>query len=121
MFTEVVVFRVVTPYSDMVGYQRLRGPCCLHVQGEDVDSTVSQLKDHDLNLYRHENPKSRNIYAPLVIVTAIASNLYVTNGQTAWNRVLDKLIVAQLVKFLVFNGTRRFITVYIRARHWFLS
>jgi hypothetical protein len=29
-----VVFWVVTPYSDVVGYQYFRGPCCLHLQGE---------------------------------------------------------------------------------------
>jgi hypothetical protein len=37
-FTEVViqveVVWVVTPFS-VVGYQRFRGPCCLHLQGEE--------------------------------------------------------------------------------------
>jgi hypothetical protein len=33
-----------------------------------------------------------------------------------------KLIVIQLIKkFLTFYGTRRFITEFARARHWFLS
>jgi hypothetical protein len=36
--------------------------------------------------------------------------------------ILDKLIVTQLVnRFLVFYGTRRVITVFIRARQWSLS
>jgi len=38
------------------------------------------------------------------------------------DRVLEKLIVTQLVKrFPAFYGTRRFITVFARARHWPLS
>jgi hypothetical protein len=47
-----------------------------------------------------------------------------TNSLTAWSRILEKFIVvyAQLVKkFPVFYGTRRFITVFTRARHWPLS
>jgi hypothetical protein len=41
--------------------------------------------------------------------------------QALWSRLLEKLIVTQLVKkFLVFYGTRRFITVFTRARHWSL-
>jgi len=36
--------------------------------------------------------------------------------------VLEKLIVAQLVKnFPAFCGTRRFVTVFTRTRHWSLS
>jgi len=31
---QVKVFWVVTPCSVVVGYQCLRGPCCLHLQGE---------------------------------------------------------------------------------------
>jgi hypothetical protein len=31
---QVVVFWVVTPCIVVVGYQRFRGPCCLHLQGE---------------------------------------------------------------------------------------
>jgi len=27
----VVVFQVVKLHSDMVGYEHLRGPCCLHL------------------------------------------------------------------------------------------
>jgi len=40
----------------------------------------------------------------------------------SWSRVfLEKLIVTQLVKKLpAFNGTRRFITLFATASHWFL-
>jgi len=39
-----------------------------------------------------------------------------------WSRVLEKLIVAQLVKkFSIYYGTRRFITVFTRARQLSLS
>jgi len=31
---QVEVFWVVTPCSEVVGYQRFRGPCCIHLQGE---------------------------------------------------------------------------------------
>jgi len=31
----VMVFWVVMLYSDVVGYQCFRGPCCLHLQSED--------------------------------------------------------------------------------------
>jgi len=30
MRTQVLVFWVVTTYSDVTGYQRFEGPCCLH-------------------------------------------------------------------------------------------
>jgi hypothetical protein len=35
--------------------------------------------------------------------------------------LLEKLTVTQLLKFRTFYGTRRFITVFTRARHWSLS
>jgi hypothetical protein len=35
-----------------------------------------------------------------------------------WSRVLEKLVVTQLVrKFPAFSGTRRFITVFTEAHH----
>jgi hypothetical protein len=41
---------------------------------------------------------------------------------TPWNRVLEKLIVTQLVtKPPAFYGTRRFIIVFTKARYWSLS
>jgi hypothetical protein len=33
-YLQVVVFWVMTPCSDVVGYHRFGGPCCLHLQGE---------------------------------------------------------------------------------------
>jgi len=33
MKTHVTVFWVVTPRSDVVGYQNVGGSCCLHLQG----------------------------------------------------------------------------------------
>jgi hypothetical protein len=46
-----------------------------------------------------------------------------TDGLTPYNTVLlEKLTVAQLVKKVpAFHGTRRFITVFTRARHLFIS
>jgi hypothetical protein len=32
--TEITVFCVVTPCSDVVRYRRFGGPCCFHLQGE---------------------------------------------------------------------------------------
>jgi hypothetical protein len=45
------------------------------------------------------------------------------NWLTPWSRILlQKLIVTQLVKkFPALYGTRRYITVFTRALHWFLS
>jgi hypothetical protein len=39
MKIQVVVFWVLMPHSNMVGYQHFRGPCCLQLQGEvDIDT-----------------------------------------------------------------------------------
>jgi hypothetical protein len=45
------------------------------------------------------------------------------NWLTPWSRaLLEKPSVEQLLKNLpTFYGTRRFISVYTRALHWFLS
>jgi hypothetical protein len=37
---QVSVFWVMTPYSDVLGYHRFRGPCCLHLQGEDLSLSL---------------------------------------------------------------------------------
>jgi hypothetical protein len=38
---QVAVFWVVTPCNAVVvGYHRFRGPCCLHLQGEDSSRSV---------------------------------------------------------------------------------
>jgi len=56
-------------------------------------------------------------------LTSRFSNMNVTNRSTTRIQVLlEKLTVTQLVKkFSAFYGTRRFITVFTRARHWSLS
>jgi hypothetical protein len=36
MKIEIVVFWVVTPRNDVVRYQCIGGPCCLHLQGETL-------------------------------------------------------------------------------------
>jgi hypothetical protein len=35
-YSQVAVFSVVTKFSDVVGYQRFEGPCCLRLQGDAV-------------------------------------------------------------------------------------
>jgi hypothetical protein len=61
---QVEVVWVVTPCKVVVGYQRFRGPCCLHLQGEvntHEISTCSRLCFTDRNVtstYTH-NPSSR--------------------------------------------------------------
>jgi len=41
---QVEVFWVVTQCSVMVGYQPFRGPCCLHLQPEDLDLKLFNSK-----------------------------------------------------------------------------
>jgi hypothetical protein len=41
MQSQVEVCWVVTLCSVVVGYQRFGGPCCLHLQGEDIDLKYS--------------------------------------------------------------------------------
>jgi hypothetical protein len=47
--------------------------------------------------------------------------LRLTYQLTPWSRVVEKLIVAQLVELPAIYGTRRFITLFTRARHWSVS
>jgi len=69
-----VVFWVLTPCSDVVGYQYFRKARCLHLQGEvnmeEERSSETSVYYHnttgrhnpeelDLNLHRRENLKSR--------------------------------------------------------------
>jgi len=57
--------------------------------------------------------------APTSWVRQIFAQRLTTHSSRA---LLEKLIVTQLVKKSpAFYGSRRFITVFIRDRHWFLS
>jgi hypothetical protein len=47
---QVEVFWVLTPCVVMVGYQRFRGPCCLHLQGQEI------LASYHNTTWRH-NPE----------------------------------------------------------------
>jgi hypothetical protein len=40
--TKVAVFWVVAPYSLVEVYQRFRGPCCLHYQGDRLHGATTQ-------------------------------------------------------------------------------
>jgi hypothetical protein len=42
MSIQVVVFWDVIPYSDAIGYQCFRGPCCIYLHPKDVASKVFQ-------------------------------------------------------------------------------
>jgi hypothetical protein len=57
------------------------------------------------------------------VTNAVRAKNKTTNLLTPWSRVLpEKLTVPQLLKkFPAFYATRRFITVYTRARHLSLS
>jgi hypothetical protein len=55
----VKVFWVMTPCSDVVGYQHFRGPCCLHLNSlhpDDEDSKVLQ----NVGILQH-NPEDLNL------------------------------------------------------------
>jgi hypothetical protein len=58
-----------------------------------------------------------------LILSYIRRNTTSAASTTPWSIVLlETLIVTQLVKkFSAFYGTRKFITVFTRARHWSLS
>jgi len=70
-----VVFWVVKPYSDMVGYQCFRGLCYFHFQGEllSYPSTTwcHNPEDNDMNLC-HENLKSSINLSVLKILKSLA-------------------------------------------------
>jgi len=62
----------------------------------------------------------------IIIVSNVYNYIFLLNYNeielTPWSRLLEKLIVAQLVKkFLAFYGIWRFITVFTRGCHWTLS
>jgi len=58
---------------------------------------------------------------PMYLNFETCSNWFITYLYNTRSRVIEKLIVAQLVKkFSVFYETRRFITVFLRTCHWSL-
>jgi hypothetical protein len=66
---QVEVFSVVTPCSVVVGYQRFRGPYCLHLQGgvkmeaawtSETLISYHNLKEINLNFHRRESLKFRD-------------------------------------------------------------
>jgi len=61
---QVEVFRVVTPCGVLVGYQRFRGPCCLHLRGEVASSQSHFTTDcQSANQFvLASNPRSRESY-----------------------------------------------------------
>jgi hypothetical protein len=54
---EIAVFWVVAPGSLVEVYQRFRGPCCLHHQG-DRPTRCYNPEDSNLHTHRRENLKS---------------------------------------------------------------
>jgi hypothetical protein len=54
----MAVFWVVAPCSLVEVYQRFRGPCCLHHQGDRPDGRQYNPEDSHLRTHRRENLKS---------------------------------------------------------------
>jgi len=54
-FGVFMVFWVVIPCSDVAGYQPFRGPCYLHLQGED-EGTLQKLVSYHI-ITGHQNPE----------------------------------------------------------------
>jgi hypothetical protein len=42
---QVELLWIVTPRSDVVGYQRFGGPCCLHLHLEELDLKALIISD----------------------------------------------------------------------------
>jgi hypothetical protein len=74
--------------------------------------TLTILGEEYIVLKRHDSL----IYSNFLFLTAEVLLIL----RNPWNRILlDKITVVRLVKkFHIFNGTQRFIAVFIRARHW---
>jgi len=61
MSIEVVVFWVMTSFSDAIGYQLFGGPCCLH----DEDSIVNHILISHIPTQRH-NPEDHDLISQCV-------------------------------------------------------
>jgi hypothetical protein len=71
-------------------------------------------------LYKITFRRKRVIIKNVVFLNVTTFSLVYTNSWS-WD-LLEKPIVAQLLKnFPAFYGTRRFVTVFTRALHWFIS
>jgi hypothetical protein len=79
------------------------------------------LNMHFMDHYYCSSPVSVSIVLTLISTGEKSWNVTL-NKVTPRSRVLfEKLMTTQLAKKLFFNGTRRFITVFITARPWKLS
>jgi hypothetical protein len=58
MFLKIAVFWVVAPCSLVEVYQRFRGPCRHHPQGERQPTRSYNPEDSNLHTHRRENLKS---------------------------------------------------------------
>jgi hypothetical protein len=89
---KMAVFWVVAPCSLVEVYQRFRGPCCLHHQGDDspliaLMMEVARTSENLVNFYR--TTRRYNPEDSLFVLTDVRTS----------------------------NPTRRFITVFTRPRH----
>jgi len=73
MKIQFVVFWVVTPCNDVVGYQRFGGSCCLHLHPKAGSSMVLHI-----TALRH-NPQDHNLYSRFGLMLILTS-LHNTNA-----------------------------------------
>jgi hypothetical protein len=89
---EVEFFWLVTLCNVVLGYQRFGGPCCLHLQGEEVAWTSEMLVSYHITT-RHYNPEELDLKANQICVPYHVSTFIL------WT-VLKKLSTRGLVKLL---------------------
>jgi len=77
MKIHIMVFWVVMPYSDMVGYQCFGGPCCLHLKittwshnPEDLDFSSAYC-----TVYHSTYPDETSVDFALVFLLFCRSNM----------------------------------------------
>jgi hypothetical protein len=61
----MAVFWVVAPCSVVELYQRFRGPCCLHHQGDALMMEAARTSETSVNFYqttRRYNPKDSHLH-----------------------------------------------------------